>query len=125
MSFALMRDMSAERDSLKRTSLRILRRLCCHVVVLLSFTIDSYGATIIATDTSATAVQAAINSATDGDKVIVPAGTATWSATVSFNKGITLQGAGIGQTIIINGNGYATPVLDASGAMITKRFTIT
>ena len=53
---------------------------------------------------SQAAVQAAINSAVDGDTVTVPSGSATWSGTVTVGKGIILQGAGIGQTIITNPN---------------------
>ena len=42
-------------------------------------------------------VQAAINSASDGDTVVVPAGSCTWSASVSVpnSRKITLQGAGV------------------------------
>ena len=47
-------------------------------------------------------VQTAIDSAVDGDTVLVPAGECTWSGGVSIpsSKKITLQGAGIDQTII-------------------------
>jgi len=38
-------------------------------------------------------VQAAIASAREGDTVLVPAGTASWNATLVITKGITLQGA--------------------------------
>ena len=41
--------------------------------------------------------------ASSGDTVIVPAGTATWKSRLGITKGITLQGAGIGQTVITNG----------------------
>jgi hypothetical protein len=63
------------------------------------------GKTIMAASCSSANVQSAINSAVDGDTVIVPAGSCTWTSAVSINnKGITLQGAGIGQTIITNGS---------------------
>jgi hypothetical protein len=45
-------------------------------------------------------IQAKINSAANGDSVTVPAGSFTWSGTFINGKGITLQGAGIGVTII-------------------------
>ena len=38
-------------------------------------------------------VSAAIGLAADGDTIVVPAGTATWSSTLFVTKGITLQGA--------------------------------
>ena len=45
-------------------------------------------------------VAAAIGSAVDGDTVTIPAGTATWTRTLPVKKAITLQGAGVGGTII-------------------------
>jgi hypothetical protein len=45
-------------------------------------------------------VQAAIDSAQDGDTILVPAGTCSWKAGITTSKGVTLLGAGIGQTII-------------------------
>jgi hypothetical protein len=67
-------------------------------------------ATITASSCSQSAVQAAINSANDGDTVTVPAGTCTWSAAVSItNKTITLQGAGSepgGTKIVYGGSGH-------------------
>jgi hypothetical protein len=57
-------------------------------------------------------VQAAIDAASDGDIVVVPAGTCTWTtsgdsepAVQIAGKGIMLQGAGVGQTIITDGTG--------------------
>jgi len=41
-------------------------------------------------------VQAAVNAASPGDIVRVPAGTATWSSGLSISKGIRLEGAGAG-----------------------------
>jgi hypothetical protein len=46
-------------------------------------------------------VQAAVNAAASGDTVTIPACSQTnWSSTVTITAGITLQGAGQGQTII-------------------------
>ncbi len=60
------------------------------------------GATIQVTNLSPVDVQLAINSSTNGDTVVLPAGTAVWSTFVSINKPITVQGAGIDQTVIVN-----------------------
>lgn len=38
----------------------------------------------------------------DGDTITIPAGTFTWTAQVHLTKGITLQGAGVGTTIILD-----------------------
>lgn len=57
-------------------------------------------------------VQAAVDMASDGDTVLVPAQTCTWStpapntaAVVIQGKSVTLQGAGMGQTVIIDETG--------------------
>lgn len=53
---------------------------------------------------SAADVQAAINTAASGDVVQVPPGTCTWTSNVVISgKAIVLQGAGAGQTTILNG----------------------
>lgn len=66
------------------------------------------GQTIVAATCEAVAVQEAIVLASDGDTVVVPAGTCTWTtyrkgyAAVSiFNKALTLAGSGVDKTIII------------------------
>ncbi|MFQ6101991.1 MAG: hypothetical protein ACE5OS_12270, partial [Anaerolineae bacterium] len=57
-------------------------------------------------------VQAAVDAAVDGDFVLVPAGHCTWTTPVAATpaveidgKGITVQGAGIGQTVITDATG--------------------
>lgn len=50
-------------------------------------------------------VTSAVDAATDGDTVVVPACSATWSATLNVGKSVHLQGAGIGQTVITNDQG--------------------
>jgi hypothetical protein len=71
-------------------------------------------------------VQAAINAATDGEIVNLPAGSATWDANVTFtNKGISIVGAGIGSTIITAGaaNGQAL-VIHSCGVKNVSASTI-
>ena len=48
-------------------------------------------------------VNAAVTSASDGDTVVIPSGSATWTTGLSTSKGITLQGAGIDVTTITDG----------------------
>ncbi len=57
-------------------------------------------------------VQAAIDAASDGDFVLVPAGACAWTTSVDSEpavriagKGIILQGAGVGQTVITDATG--------------------
>src|ERR1700704_3840454 len=47
-------------------------------------------------------VQAKVNLCADGDTVTLPAGTFTYTKMVNVGKSVTLIGAGIGQTIIID-----------------------
>ncbi len=52
-------------------------------------------------------VQTAINSATDGDTVSVPAGSCTWTSSVNIGKSIAVIGAGPGNTVITNNSGLS------------------
>jgi hypothetical protein len=54
----------------------------------------------LAANTSAFDLQSAINSCPVGGTVSVPAGTYTFSSQVALKSGVTLQGAGVGQTIL-------------------------
>jgi hypothetical protein len=56
--------------------------------------------TIDAQSASQSDVVRAIVSAADGDTVRIPGGTASWTRTLQIKKGITIQGAGVGATII-------------------------
>jgi hypothetical protein len=61
--------------------------------------------TLLATTWYATSVaepdvEAAKLLAANGDTVVIPAGTATWTSQFNVTQGITLQGAGVGRTVI-------------------------
>ncbi|HET6888779.1 MAG TPA: hypothetical protein VFH87_12755 [Candidatus Udaeobacter sp.] len=56
--------------------------------------------TVNASSASQSDVAAAVASAADGDTVTIPAGTASWTRTLVVRKAITIQGAGVGVTII-------------------------
>lgn len=58
------------------------------------------GADINAATPSLTDVQSAVNSASTGDRVLVPSGTATWSGALSVKKNIQVIGNGTNNTII-------------------------
>jgi len=53
--------------------------------------------------TGQTDVQDAVNSASDGDTVIVPAGSCSWDTALEITKIIRLRGAGVGLTNITSG----------------------
>ncbi|MCL4204646.1 MAG: hypothetical protein KJ000_19335 [Pirellulaceae bacterium] len=62
-------------------------------------------ATRIADSLAQADVQKAVDAAVDGDTVQLPAGTATWTASVSVTgKFITIRGAGIDKTTIVGGD---------------------
>src|SRR5262245_49691474 len=64
-------------------------------------------ATITATSCNNTSaqphVQNAVTSAANGDTIVLPAGNRTWSQNITTSKRLTWQGAGIGNTIIVDG----------------------
>ena len=59
------------------------------------------GGTINAARCELTDVTRAVALASDGNTVVIPTGTCTWSATLTVTKAITLQGQGIGTTVLI------------------------
>jgi hypothetical protein len=70
------------------------------IFILTGFSGPRCGATVYNSNGSAANVQALHNGALNGDTITVPAGTFTWANRVSITKAITLQGAGVGRTII-------------------------
>jgi hypothetical protein len=93
------------------------------------------GSIIDAASCSQMDVQAAINDAEDGDFVRVPAGACAWTtppgddsvpAVSISSKSITLQGAGVGQTVITDttGTGWNNSLIRVDGAE-GKPFRIT
>ena len=61
--------------------------------------------TITAASCNASDVQAAITSAGRNGTVNVPAGSCTWSSPVTITTGLTLNGAGVGSTVITSSGG--------------------
>lgn len=83
--------------------LRVIMNLKLIVIllpVILPLTEISEAAIIDAASCSYGDVSAAISSASAGDTVSVPAGSCTWTSSLTIIKGITLKGAGIGSTVI-------------------------
>jgi len=84
--------------------------------------------TVYTTDGTQYQVSSAIADATIGDTIMLPAGTVTWGvggAGISINKAVTVQGAGIDQTIINQSatapTGFGSSFISlASGATIRK-----
>jgi hypothetical protein len=72
-------------------------------VLFLSLSAPVEAKIINAASTVLSDVQSAVRLAGDGDTVRLPAGTATWTTGLNITKAITLQGSGIGATIIKDG----------------------
>jgi len=70
------------------------------LILLLCFAPTVEAATINAASTSTADVATAIASASDGDTVVIPAGTSDWTSPLVVLKAITLQGSGTNSTII-------------------------
>jgi len=73
-----------------------------------------HGITLTAASPNVADVQAKVDLARDGDKVIIPAGTATWKTPLEVDNNITLRGAGSGATVIID----ETPATGAQGFLL-------
>jgi len=83
---------------------------------------DAKATTFAASSCNTSAVQAAINSASEGDTVTIPGGTCTWTSGVTISgKGINVQGSGSGRIVAYdNGTevlavGTGTKTINISG----------
>ena len=77
--------------------------LAAFLFVFCTSVAGSYAATINASSASYSDVASAVSSASAGDTVVVPAGTATWTSMLIITQAIKLVGSGIDSTTIING----------------------
>jgi hypothetical protein len=77
-----------------------IKWLLCAFLLASVFGREAKGNTLTAASCNTSDVQAAINSAAEGDTVNIPAGTCTWTSGVTISgKGIIVQGAGGGRII--------------------------
>ncbi len=84
----------------------------CLLILLVSVAVlgvEVPAATRTAANCSFAAVSAAMASAAEGDTVVIPAGSCTWTSTLTVSKGITIAGAGsppavgsAGQTTLVD-----------------------
>lgn len=80
-----------------------MKRVIFSSLVILLVAPFAQAATQNANSCSKADVDAAVTRAADGDVVMIPAGNCSWSSALATTKGITILGAGIGQTTIGNG----------------------
>ncbi len=105
--------------------IRIIKWLSVVLILSAIFCTETRANTITAATCSQTDVANAVSQAAAGDTVVIPACASgvSWTTTLTVSKGITLQGQGIGQTVLIDnvpkGNsscGGAAPMLSVSGS---------
>lgn len=79
-------------------------------------------ASIQAAGCNSSQVESAVKSANNGDTVVIPSGTCTWSSPIFIDgKSITLQGAGVNGTTIIDG--ITAPLSSAKPAILQWKTT--
>lgn len=81
-----------------------MKRLICFLALLSG--LPATGATITAASSSRADVGTAYSSCVDGDVLLIPSGTSTWTSALAVNKAITIQGSGYSD------NGTAADVTD-------------
>jgi hypothetical protein len=90
--------------------LRIIKWMLVALLLSVLWGERGQATTVSAASCSQANVQSALSQAVDGDTVMIPAGTCTWTSTVSVSgKAITVMGAG-SQSIV--GGGDVTVILD-------------
>jgi len=77
-------------------------RVLSGISVFLFTTLTLPGASYFAASPKVTDIQSKIDLARDGDTVVVPAGTARWTTELLITKNLTLRGAGVGKTVIVD-----------------------
>lgn len=103
----------------------IVSSMVC-LVVAIALVGESSAATVSAASCSYPDVSSAISASVAGDTVTVPPGSCTWSSTLTIRNGITLLGAGIGNTVITYGAATVSMLIyEPSDASINGFFRIT
>jgi len=97
------------------------------IVLLILLSIPAGAADITAASCSRTDVQAAIDSAVAGDRILVPAGSCTWTSSVVIPDGrnLTVEGAGKTSTIITcNTGGDCFSMRETSTRLTAFQFVV-
>lgn len=107
----------------------LLKKRGFHILVWSLFTLCpawSFADTHPAASCNLGDVVAVVGAASTNDTVFVPAGSCTWNSQLQISKGITLQGAGVGLTIITAATGSTAIVSYApANASLNEKFRMT
>jgi hypothetical protein len=85
--------------------------LCLVLALFMPGFLASWAATRVSASCSLADVTAAVSSAAEGDTVTIPAGSATWTGSLTVTKGITIQGQGGAVTVLTASGNIALFVL--------------
>ena len=80
--------------------MKVSGKILLFILIFSGFPAVRCGATVYHSNGSVASVQGLHSAALNGDTITLPAGTFTWTTRLNLNKAITLQGAGVGATII-------------------------
>lgn len=106
--------------------MKILSIICALLLLPSLALADTHTAASCENKTGQLDVQAAVDAATYGDTVSVPAGSCTWDTALSITKGITIQGAGIDTTTIVStADPFINYTPDATTRTNDNLFTVT
>lgn len=93
------------------------------IIIFLTVSCLAFDDTHVAASTSQVDVQAAIDAASDGDSVTIPAGTSTWASKIDVPeaKTLSISGAGKTNTVITSGLAASSELVDLnkSGSRLT------
>ncbi|PYK22216.1 MAG: hypothetical protein DME59_20235, partial [Verrucomicrobia bacterium] len=100
-------DTKGQRRRIGRIVMKV-SRILPFILILSGYCAPRCGATVHDSDGTQANVQALLHAAHDGDTIMIPAGTFSWTSRVDITKGITLKG----QTTI-TGAGTANPTVNS------------
>jgi hypothetical protein len=108
---------------MKKRNAALMIPLLAFVALGLGYRVDAQ--TMPANSCSETDVQAAVKNAGRGGTVTVPAGNCNWSSTLTLTYGVTLSGAGVGNTVITSSGTMISVAPDSTAIANGENIKIT
>ena len=102
-----------------------LIKIVVNIIALLMVPIVSWAACTGSSPTwtstvDRSSVAICVSQASAGDTIYVSAGSATWSSAITVNKGISIIGAGVGQTVITRGGTRIFSISDPNNSNLLR-----
>jgi hypothetical protein len=105
----------------KLTTTTLIERLSLALVLTALSASDGQAATRVAASCSRADVQTAINAAVDGDTVMIPVGSCTWTSGIATNKQITISGQTKGAVLITHSAGSGDLLSITTGSSFSTK----